>query len=146
MHEFMEEALKEAEMAAAQGEVPVGAVVVFDGKIVGRGSNRMEQEKDATCHAEILAVKEAAASLGRWRLNGCHLYVTLEPCLMCMGAILNSRVERLIVGAADRDSGSLELLRYGDHSGRLDGLEVYEGIMEDACAALLTDFFKEKRN
>lgn len=142
----MEVAIQEAKKAASEGEVPVGAVVVLNDKIVGTGRNQMEQKKDGTAHAEILAIQEASANLGRWRLDDCHLYVTLEPCLMCMGAIINSRVKRLIIGASDLKGGGLDLLRFKDHGHQIRHLEVYEGILEEDCARMLQEFFKEKRN
>lgn len=145
MQGFMEEALKEARLAADQGEVPVGAVVVCNGVIVGRGHNRMEQVQDATSHGEILALQEASKTLGRWRLDDCHLYVTLEPCFMCLGAILNSRIQRLITGAWDPSGSPLEALRTLDGGRHVARLEVYEGILEEPCAQALKDFFQNKR-
>jgi tRNA(adenine34) deaminase len=147
MQQWMREALEEANKAAAEGEVPVGAVVVLvlEGRIVGRGHNRMEQRQDATAHAELLAIQEAAASLGRWRMDDCQLYVTLEPCLMCLGAVLNSRIKRLVIGAVDAKSGGVHALRFQEKGRRLHGLEIYEGILEEACGQLLTNFFKDKR-
>lgn len=143
---FMEEALKEARLAAEEGEVPVGAVVVCDGVIVGRGHNQMEQKHDATCHGEILALQEASRSLGKWRLEDCHLYVTLEPCFMCLGAILNSRVKRLVVGAWDPSGSALDAMKSYDGGKNLVRLEIYEGILEEPCAQILKDFFQTKRS
>ncbi|HLP40920.1 MAG TPA: tRNA adenosine(34) deaminase TadA, partial [Fibrobacteria bacterium] len=104
---FMRQALREAEAAARGGEVPIGCVIVKDGKIIGRGRNSMETLKDPTAHAEILAIGAACAALGNWRLEGCTLYVTLEPCPMCAGAILNGRVSRVIYGSRDKRLGAL---------------------------------------
>ena len=102
----MSEALKEAEKASALGEIPIGAVIVKDGQIIGRGHNLPETEKDPTAHAEILAIREAAKALGGWRLTGCQMYVTLEPCSMCAGAIVWARIEKLYIGAMEPKSGA----------------------------------------
>ena len=102
---FMNEALRLAEIAAQQGEIPVGAVVVRNGEIIGRGYNQRETKKSAILHAEIIAIEEACRTVGDWRLTGCTLYVTLEPCPMCSGAIVNSRIDRVVFGATDRMAG-----------------------------------------
>lgn len=142
---FMNEAIALAEKAARDGEVPVGAVVVFDGKIVGRGRNRREKDKNALAHAEIEAINEACRTLGGWRLWQCDLYVTLEPCPMCTGAIINSRIKRLVYGASDTKAGScgsvvnLFSLPYNHKP------EVIAGLKCEECAALLSDFFKSLR-
>ncbi len=143
---FMNEALRLAEEAAKEGEVPVGAVAVWDGKIVGRGRNRREKDKNALAHAEIEAINEACRTLGGWRLWKCDLYVTLEPCPMCTGAIINSRIKRLIYGASDRKAGScgsvvnLFDLPYNHKP------EIIKGVCEEECSLLLTNFFKILRN
>ena len=145
---FMQEALALAREAAAEGEVPVGAVVVQGDRIVGRGRNRREVGKNALAHAEIEAINEACNTLGGWRLFGCDLYVTLEPCPMCAGAIINARLDRVIYGARDPKAGScgsvvdLFSYPYNHHP------ECVFGVMEEECAALLTAFFarlREKR-
>ena len=142
---FMNQAIALAKEAAEEGEVPVGAVVVLDGKIVGAGRNRREISKNALAHAEIEAINEACRALGGWRLWQCDMYVTLEPCPMCTGAIINSRIERLIYGASDYKAGScgsvvdLFSLPYNHKP------EVVSGVMQEECAALLTDFFKKLR-
>ncbi len=145
---FMQEALALAREAAAEGEVPVGAVVVKDGVIVGRGRNRREIGKNALAHAEIEAINEACKTLGGWRLFGCELYVTLEPCPMCAGAIINARLDRVIFGARDQKAGScgsvvdLFSYPYNHHP------ECVAGVMEEECAAELSAFFarlREKR-
>lgn len=142
---FMNEAIALAKEAAQDGEVPVGAVVVLDGKIVGRGRNRREKDKNALAHAEIEAINEACRTLGGWRLWQCDLYVTLEPCPMCTGAIINSRIKRLVYGASDAKAGScgsvvdLFSLPYNHRP------EVVAGLEREECAALLSDFFKSLR-
>ena len=142
----MDMALALAREAAEQGEVPVGCVVSDrEGRIIGRGRNRREQAGDATAHAELEAIREACAALGDWRLEGCTLTVTLEPCPMCAGAIINARIPTVVYGAREPVSGScgsvidLFFERYG-HRPR-----VYGGIREDECSALLRDFFTNKR-
>lgn len=143
---YMREALALAREACEAGEVPVGCVIAdAGGSIVGRGRNRRQELGDATAHAEIEAIRAACAALGDWRLEGCTLFVTLEPCPMCTGAIINSRVPCLVFGAREPVSGScgsvidLFMERYGHHP------TVYAGVLRDDCAALLRDFFKEKR-
>lgn len=144
----MREALSLAKEAFSMGEVPVGAVAVWDGKIVGRGMNRRETDKNALRHAEIAAIDEACKNLGGWRLWKCDLYVTLEPCPMCAGAIINSRIRRVIFGASDAKAGScgsvtdMFSLPYNHKP------EVVSGILEGECSELLTEFFtglREKR-
>ena len=143
---YMREALALAREACEAGEVPVGCVIAdAGGSIVGRGRNRRQELGDATAHAEIEAIRAACAARGDWRLEGCTLFVTLEPCPMCTGAIINSRVPCLVFGAREPVSGScgsvidLFMERYGHHP------SVYAGVLRDDCAALLRDFFKEKR-
>ena len=142
---YMRQALKLAEEAAAAGEVPVGCVIVCDGKIVGSGRNRREQDKTALAHAEIEAIKEACESLGGWRLWQCTLYVTLEPCPMCAGAIVNARIPRVVYGASDKKCGAcgsvcnLFTMDFNHHP------TVEAGILEEECAGLLTDFFQNLR-
>jgi tRNA(adenine34) deaminase len=143
---YMREALALAREACEAGEVPVGCVIAdAGGSIVGRGRNRRQELGDATAHAEIEAIRAACAARGDWRLEGCTLFVTLEPCPMCTGAIINSRVPCLVFGAREPVSGScgsvidLFMERYGHHP------TVYAGVLRDDCAALLRDFFKEKR-
>lgn len=143
---YMQEALALAKMASDEGEVPVGAVVVCDGEIVGRGRNRRETGKNALAHAEIEAIDEACKTLGGWRLWKCDLYVTLEPCPMCTGAIINSRIRKLVYGASDHKAGScgsvvnLFDLPYNHKP------EVISGVCEQECSEILTSFFKNLRN
>jgi len=143
---FMKEALALAGESAARGEVPVGAVVVIDGRIAGRGRNRRELCKNALYHAELEAIDEACKTLGGWRLWQCELYVTLEPCPMCAGAIINARIRRVVFGAHDQKAGScgsvvnLFELPY-NHKPELRG-----GVLEEECASKLSEFFRELRN
>lgn len=143
--EFMAEALELAKAAAAEGEVPVGCVVTLGDRVVGRGRNRRETGKSALAHAEIEAIHDACQTLGGWRLWQCTLYVTLEPCPMCAGAIINARIPRVVYGAKDPKAGSCESvvnlfdLPY-NHKPEVDA-----GVMEQECAAVLTDFFKNLR-
>lgn len=143
--QFMEEALALARQAAEEGEVPVGAVVVRGDRIVGRGRNRRESSRNALSHAEIEAIDEACRTLGGWRLWDCTLYVTLEPCPMCAGAILNARLQRVVFGASDPKAGSLfSVQRMFDlpynHKPQIDG-----GFMQEECAAVLRAFFADMR-
>jgi tRNA(adenine34) deaminase len=142
----MELALAAARDAAAAGEVPIGAVVVQNGEMIARAANRTVRDQDPTAHAEMLAVREASRVTGSWRLTGCALYVTLEPCAMCAGALVLARVERVVFGAWDEKagmSGSVEdLLRHPRLNHRPG---VLGGVLEDTASALLRDFFKERR-
>jgi tRNA(adenine34) deaminase len=143
---WMMEALAEARRAAEIGEVPIGAVVVREGGVVGRGHNRREIDGDPLAHAELLAIREAAARTDGWRLLGCTLYVTLEPCAMCAGAIVNSRVERLVYGAPDPKAGYCGTLGNLVQDPRLNHrLDVTAGVLEGESAALLRGFFASLR-
>jgi tRNA(adenine34) deaminase len=143
---YLREALALAHDAAAAGEVPVGAVVVHDGVVVGTGANRTLRDNDATAHAEMLAIRSASAALGLWRLNGCTLYVTLEPCAMCAGAIVLARIDRVVFGAWDPKAGMVgsvgDLLRHPRLNHRP---EVSGGMLEEECGALLSEFFIARR-
>ena len=142
----MLEALAEARRAAGIGEVPIGAVVVREGEVIGRGHNRREIEGDPLAHAELLAIREAASRLQGWRLEGCTMYVTLEPCAMCAGALVNSRVARLVYGAADPKAGYCGTLGNLVQDPRLNHrLEVTAGVLESESAALLRGFFASLR-
>jgi tRNA(adenine34) deaminase len=143
---FMAEALAEARAAAAEGEVPIGAVVVADGRVVGRGRNARETRRDPTAHAEMLALQEAARALGRWRLSGATVYATLEPCPMCAGALVNARVDRLVYAVADPKAGAAGTLFDLVRDARLNHrMEVTSGVLGQECGALLTEFFRAKR-
>ena len=135
-----------ARQAARQDEVPVGAIVVLDGEIIGRGHNTREQTGDPTAHAEIVALRDAAQSIGHWRLIDTTLYVTLEPCFMCAGALVNARVRRLVYGCTDPKAGAVLSLSQVPTDPRLNHrLEVTGGVESDECAGLLTDFFRARR-
>ena len=143
---WMEEALREAQRALALGEVPVGAVVVQDGRIVGRGCNRPLSANDPTAHAEILALREAGQSVGNYRLLDCDLYVTVEPCAMCAGAITHARVRRLIYGAEDAKAGAVHsMLQVLNHPKLNHKVEVSSGVLAARCMDLMQTFFREKR-
>ena len=141
----MEEALRLACEAFAAGEVPVGAVVIKDGAVIGRGRNRREEDKSVLGHAEIEAMNDAAKALGTWRLDGCTLYVTLEPCPMCAGAAVNARVERIVFGAEDEVMGACGTAVNVTNLPRAFKPEIYRGLMAEECAALLREFFAKKR-
>ena len=143
--EYMKMALEQAELAANDGEVPVGAVLVFDGKVVGVGRNRRERNKNALCHAEIEAIHNACQNLSGWRLHKGELYVTLEPCPMCAGAALSARVKRIVYGAPDKTCGALGTAIDLNEHYALHKAEVEKGVMEKECADLLTGFFKDLR-
>ncbi len=143
---FMYEAVKEAHKAAEKGEVPVGAVIVAGGRIISRGCNMTEELHDATAHAEMIAIREACRVQDNWRLKGCSIYVTLEPCPMCAGAILLSRIGRLVIGAQDPQRGCCGSIYDIVEDSRLGFTpEVITGVLEDECRKMLKDFFKEKR-
>ena len=143
---WMGEALREAEQAGEAGEVPVGAVVVREGRLLGRGRNQVEALGDATAHAEILAFGAAAGSAGDWRLDAATLYVTLEPCTMCCGALLLCRVATLVFGASDPRAGAvISTARLLDGNPYRHRVEVVAGILAEPCAALLQDFFRARR-
>ncbi len=143
---FMTRALELASIACAQGEVPVGAVVVKDGKIIGEGYNMREQKSNALSHAETEAIGAACTALGDWRLDGCTIYVTLEPCPMCAGAIVNARIREVVFGAYDLNMGCMDSVTNIANLPFAAGTTVYGGIREDECKALLTEFFKGVRN
>ena len=144
--QFMEEALVEARKAAKLGEVPVGAVVVVKGEIVSRAHNKVEAKKDATAHAEVLALRRASVALGTWRLNNASRYVTLEPCSMCVGAMVLSRVEKLYLGASDPRQGAAgSVFDLTAHPDLPHLISVYSGVMSEESKNLLQDFFKTLR-
>ncbi len=143
---YMSFALKEAEKARKKGEAPVGAVVVKDGAIIARGHNERELKNDATLHAEMTAIRKACKKLGSWRLNGCDLYVTLEPCTMCAGAIIQARLRNLYIGTSDLKAGAagsvIDVFRVDAFNHRV---EVNWGILEEQCSGILKEFFRELR-
>ena len=146
-NEYMKQALKEAKKAYKKLEVPVGAVIVKDGEIIARAYNQKETKYDTTKHAEILAIQKASKKLGAWRLLDCEMYVTLEPCPMCAGAIINSRIKKLYIGAMDYKTGAvgskLNLLEDYTFNHKV---EVETGVMQEECENILKDFFKDLRN
>lgn len=146
-HEFfMNEALIEARKAYEKDEVPIGAVIVRDGQIIGRGHNLRESDKSPLAHAEILAIDDASKSLKGWRLTRCDIYVTLEPCLMCSGAIYQSRIVNCYYGAKDPKAGAIDSLFHVLNEPKLNHIvNTYSGILEDACSSVLSQFFKELR-
>lgn len=144
---WMEEALREAQRALALGEVPVGAVVVYEGRIVGRGCNRPLSANDPTAHAEILALREAGQTIDNYRLLDCELYVTVEPCAMCAGAITHARIRRLIYGAEDPKAGAVHsMLQLLNHPKLNHQVEVSSGVLAARCMDLLQTFFRERRS
>ncbi|HXP16478.1 MAG TPA: tRNA adenosine(34) deaminase TadA [Terriglobales bacterium] len=143
---FMEEALRSAQRALEAGEVPVGAVVVCAGKIVGRGSNRNLTDSDPTAHAEVVALRQAGAALRNHRLEDCELFVTIEPCAMCAGAIVHARLKRLIYGADDPKAGAVQSVMQVPNHPRLNHrMEVRGGVLAGRCAEILQTFFKSRR-
>ena len=143
----MEEAFLEAKRAAAEGEVPVGAVIVREGEIIARAHNKTEQDKDPTAHAEMLAIRKAAEHLGGWRLTGCTMFVTTEPCSMCAGAIVWSRIEKLYIGTMDPKAGACGSLMNIPQDSRLNHyVEIETGLMREECARLMKDFFRKLRS
>jgi tRNA(adenine34) deaminase len=145
-NEFMQEALKEAHKAAIKGEVPVGAVVVKDGKIIGRGHNLTEKKQSALTHAELMAISKATKKLKSWRLIDCDLYVTLEPCTMCAGAIVLSRVRNLVYGTTDPKAGAVDSTARVMENEKLNHrVKVTSGVLKEECSSVLTAFFKEMR-
>ena len=145
-HAGIEAALREARASASSDEVPIGCVIVHDGMIVGRGHNQTEGLQDATAHAEIVAIGAASNALESWRLTDCTLYVTLEPCAMCAGAIVLARITRLVYGAADPKAGACGSVLDVIHEPRLNHrVEVVAGVRAEECGALLRDFFARKR-
>lgn len=143
---YMKEALKQAKKAYELGEVPIGCVIVYENKIIARGYNRRNTDKNTLCHAEIAAIKKASKKLGDWRLEGCTMYVTLEPCQMCAGALVQSRMTALVIGASNPKAGCcgsvLNLVEMKEFNHQL---YVERGMMEQECSEILTRFFKELR-
>ncbi|TYP52515.1 tRNA adenosine(34) deaminase TadA [Thermosediminibacter litoriperuensis] len=144
---FMREALKEARKAFEEDEVPIGAVIAYDGRIIARAHNLREGSRDATAHAEVLAIRAACDAMGTWRLTGCSLYVTLEPCPMCAGAIILARLDRVVFGAQDPKAGAagsvvdlFSVERFNHHP------EVVSGVLAEECGILLKEFFRQKRS
>ncbi|NLY45785.1 MAG: nucleoside deaminase [Tissierella sp.] len=144
---YMKEALKEASIAYSTYEVPIGAVIVYDGQIIGRGYNKKEKLKNPLAHAELIAIDQATKYLGQWRLTACTMYVTLEPCAMCAGALINSRIDRLVIGARDQRmgcAGTVENITCHDKFNHK--IQVEHGVLEEECSSILSDFFKMLRS
>ena len=144
-NEFMKKAIDLAKRARLKDEVPVGAVIVKDGKIIARAYNQMEKTQDATAHAEILVIKKACKKLNSWRLDGCELYVTVEPCAMCAGAIVNARIERVVYGAPDLRFGALGSLLNLAELPLNHTPKVCRGVLAEQCRDMLSSYFKRKR-
>ncbi|MFI5072665.1 MAG: tRNA adenosine(34) deaminase TadA [Terriglobales bacterium] len=143
---WMEEALLAAREALSIGEVPVGAVVILENQMIGRGWNRNLSDRDPSAHAEIIAMREAGAAIGNHRLIGCELFATIEPCAMCAGAMVHSRLKRLVFGADDAKAGAVySVMQVLNHPQLNHNMEVRGGVLADRCAGLLKDFFRERR-
>ena len=139
-------ALAEARLAAEEGEVPIGAILVKNGEVISRAHNRRENDKDATAHAEMLVIRDACQKLGSWRLSGTTLYVTIEPCPMCAGALVMSRINRLVYGSPDYKAGAVEsLFNIVTHPALNHRLEVTAGLRQEECAAAMQAFFRDRR-
>lgn len=145
-YKFMKEAIKEAKKAYGKLEVPIGAVIVKDGKIIARGHNQKEEKADTTMHAEIIAIKKASKKIGAWRLNGCELYVTLEPCPMCAGAIINARLDKIYIGTMDEKNGACgSVTNVLEEYKQNYKVQKEEGIHQKECEEIIKNFFKELR-
>ncbi|RLB74549.1 MAG: tRNA adenosine(34) deaminase TadA [Deltaproteobacteria bacterium] len=143
---FMQQALAEADIAESLGEVPIGAVIVLDGQIIGRGHNLRETSQDPTTHAEVIAIRQAAKQLGSWRLLDCTLYVTLEPCVMCMGAIILARIPQLVFGCRDPKAGAVgSIYNFSEDERFNHQVKVREGVLQQECSAQLSHFFRQLR-
>lgn len=144
---YMKQALAQARKALSLGEVPIGCVIVFEGKIIGRGYNRRNTDKNTLCHAEISAIRKASKFMGDWRLEGCTMYVTLEPCQMCAGACVQARIDRVVIGCMSPKSGCagsvINLLQMDDFNHKV---EITKNVLEDECSSLLTGFFEQLRD
>ena len=144
---YMKQALAQARKALSLGEVPIGCVIVYEGKIIGRGYNRRNTDKNTLCHAEITAIRKASKYIGDWRLEGCTMYVTLEPCQMCAGACVQARIDRVVIGCMSPKSGCagsvINLLQMDDFNHKV---EITKNVLEDECSSLLTGFFEQLRD
>lgn len=143
---YMRAAIREAKKAYKLGEVPIGCVIVYEGKIIGRGYNRRKTDKNTLSHAEITAIKKASKIIGDWRLEGCTMYVTLEPCQMCAGAIVQGRVDKVVIGCMSPKSGCagsiINILQMSEFNHQV---EIEKGVLEDECSTMLSEFFVELR-
>ena len=146
MNRFMKEALLEAQKAFDKGEVPIGAVIVKDGEIIAREHNRTIELGDPTAHAEMLAIREATAKLGGWKLPGCSMYVTIEPCAMCAGAMVWARLEKVFIGSMDPKAGACgSVMDIPSNPALNHQVEIFTGIMEEECSGIMKDFFRKLR-
>jgi len=146
-NQFMKLAIEQAGIAQENGDVPIGAVIIHNGQIIGKAYNQREQLQDPTAHAEIIALTQAAAAMESWRLEGCTMYVTLEPCPMCAGALVLARIDRLVYGCDDPKTGAVKSLYNIVTDGRLNHrIEVTSGVLADECSKILQDFFQKKRS
>ena len=144
---FMKIAVEQAGIAQENGDVPIGAVIIHNGQIIGKAYNQREQLQDPTAHAEIIALTQAAAAMETWRLEGCTMYVTLEPCPMCAGALVLARIDRLVYGCDDPKTGAVKSLYKIVTDGRLNHrIEVTSGVLADECSKILQEFFQKKRS
>lgn len=145
-HKYMKAALREAKKAYALDEVPIGCVIVYEGKIIARGYNRRNTDKLTLAHAELMAIKKASKKLGDWRLEGCTMYVTLEPCQMCAGAIVQARMDEVVIGCMNAKAGSAgSVINLLDMKGFNHQVKITQGVMEEECSSMLRQFFKELR-
>ena len=143
---FMKEAIRQAKKARALEEVPIGCVIVCDGKIIARGYNRRNIDKNTLSHAELNAIRKASKKLGDWRLEGCTMYVTLEPCQMCAGALVQSRIDRVVIGSMNPKAGCAgSVLNLLEMDGFNHKVEVEQGVLQEECSSMLSDFFRELR-
>ena len=143
---FMKEAIRQAKKAYALREVPIGCVIVYEGKIIARGYNRRNTDKNTTSHAEINAIRKASKKLGDWRLEGCTLYVTLEPCQMCAGAIVQARIDKVVIGSMNPKAGCAgSVLNLLEMDGFNHKVKITRGVLEEECSSMLSDFFRELR-
>jgi tRNA(adenine34) deaminase len=146
-NQFMKLAVEQAGIAQENGDVPIGAVIIHNGQIIGKAYNQREQLQDPTAHAEIIALTQAAAAMESWRLEGCTMYVTLEPCPMCAGALVLARIDRLVYGCDDPKTGAVKSLYNIATDGRLNHrIEVTSGVLADECSKILQEFFQKKRS
>jgi len=146
-NQFMKLAIEQAGIAQENGDVPIGAVIIHNGQIIGKAYNQREQLQDPTAHAEIIALTQAAAAMESWRLEGCTMYVTLEPCPMCAGALVLARIDRLVYGCDDPKTGAVKSLYNIVTDGRLNHrIEVTSGVLADECSKILQDFFQKNRS
>ena len=143
---YMKEAIRQAKKAAAIGEVPIGCVIVYEGAIIARGYNRRKTDKNTLAHAELQAIRRASKKLGDWRLEGCTMYVTLEPCQMCAGALVQSRIDRVVIGSMNPKAGCAgSVLNLLEMDGFNHKVEVEQGVLQEECSSMLSDFFRELR-